>query len=149
METIADNQQAPSRTLIIRAFIQDDIGDIVSILKQNSSYDGFDTIKDFHVLIENETIVGVVQIAPHTAYYFLSYMATRLGLHNKGLGSHLLSNLLSRLDKPVYLYTIIPEFYQRFGFITIQSQETLPAKDDSVCKFCMPEKCRTMKWTPL
>jgi len=100
------------------------------------------------VLTENETIVGVVQIAPYSAYYFLSYMATRLGLHNKGLGSYLLNNLLIGLDKPVYLYTIIPEFYTRFGFNIIQNQDTLPEKDDAVCQFCMPDKCRTMKWTP-
>ena len=148
METLADNHKAHSNKLIIRTFIHDDIADIVSILKQNSLYDGFDTINDFHVLTENETIVGAVQIVPYPAYYFLSYMATRLGLHNKGLGSYLINNLLITVDKPVYLYTIIPEFYKRFGFNIIKNQDTLPEKDDAVCKFCIPEKCRTMKWTP-
>jgi N-acetylglutamate synthase-like GNAT family acetyltransferase len=149
MKTTTVSRQTNSAHLVIRAFIQDDIPDIVSILKENSLYEDLETLQDLYVLTENETIVGLVQIAPHTAYYFLSYMAIRLGLHKKGLGSYLLNNLLIGIDKPIYLDTIIPEYYERFGFKIIQRPDILPLKEDSVCKICIPEKCRTMKWTPI
>jgi N-acetylglutamate synthase-like GNAT family acetyltransferase len=141
-------RQSQLSHLIIRAFSQDDIPEIISILKENDLYDDREILTDLYVLISNENIVGVVQITPYPEYYFLSYMAIRIESQKKGMGSYLLNNILIRFDKPIYLFTIISDFYERFGFKIVNGNDILPPKDDAACRICIPEKCRTMKWEP-
>ena len=131
---------------IIRSYVQDDIPDIISILKENDLYDENEILSNFFVLSDDFSIVGVVQLAPYPSYYFLSYMAIRTDVQKKGIGGYLINGLLSGIDKPVYLYTIIPEFYEKHGFKIVMDSEILPHKNEDVCRICMPEKCRTMEY---
>ncbi len=148
MNSSTENLKINISQYVIRSFKKDDIPDIISILKGNDLYDGEDSLTDLYVLTGNKIIIAVVQITPYPSYYFLSYMSTRLEMHRKGIGSYFLKNILSGLDKPVYLYTVISEFYKKFGFEIIQHPDILPPKNEEVCKICIPEKCRTMKWSP-
>jgi N-acetylglutamate synthase-like GNAT family acetyltransferase len=141
-------QKQPAR-LNIRIYNQDDMPDIIAILKDNNLYDENDSIEDFYILECGDIISGVVQVKPYESYLFLSYMAIRPDSQKKGYGAFLLKQLLPAFDKPVYLYTIIHEFYEKYGFRIIKQPEFLPPKDEDACRICIPEKCRTMIWSPV
>ncbi len=142
----ADKPQKNADQYIIRPYNQNDIPDIISILKENDLYDENEILSDFFVLKDDFSIVGVVQLTPYPTYYFLSYMAIRTDMQKKGIGGYLINGLLCSIDKPVCLYTILPEFYVKFGFKIIMDSEILPPKNEEVCRICMPEKCRTMEY---
>jgi len=65
-----------------------------------------------------------------------------------------MNSVITEAKKPIYLYTIIPDFFIRFGFKSLTTQPpnnptthqpiSLPPKSPYGCDQCLPGQCVTM-----
>ena len=87
-------------------------------------------------------------------------------MQGRGLGTKLLKQLLNlaaqkNYTKPVYLRTIIPQFFKKACFRVVKESPapanfatkryplnayhlSLPPKENAECRWCQPEKCTLM-----
>lgn len=93
-------------------------------------------------LIEDEKkAIGLARITDLGQAYFLSSVGLLPEWRGRGLARLLLQAVLAERKKDVYLYTIIPEFFFRFGFEVVDPPPFLPPRDLFSCHLCQPEKC--------
>ncbi|MCU0641896.1 MAG: GNAT family N-acetyltransferase [Candidatus Margulisbacteria bacterium] len=89
-------------------------------------------------------VVGVVRLEEHEQFFFLTSLGVLPEHEKKGVASALLHFVLQERAKPVYLYTIIPDFFRRFGFQETAPVTGLPAKKIYGCDRCYPGQCVVM-----
>ncbi|OGC12219.1 hypothetical protein A3K48_07140 [candidate division WOR-1 bacterium RIFOXYA12_FULL_52_29] len=99
---------------------------------------------NFQVAEKGGSVVGAVKLDEHEDFFFLSSLALKPAEQNQGVASFLLAQVLAKMTKDVYLYTIIPEFFRRFGFSETDPLPTLPKKDKMECDRCHPSLCVCM-----
>ncbi|MEM2954795.1 MAG: GNAT family N-acetyltransferase [Candidatus Nanoarchaeia archaeon] len=128
----------------IRKAKQKDKNKIVKILKDADEYYPHQKIKDFFVAEEKNEILGTVQIKDYKDFLFLSSLCVKRDKMRKGIGSLLLKKFIMNNKKDVYLYTVIPNFFKKFGFKKTENFSFLPSKKYLRCKECFPKKCVTM-----
>jgi N-acetylglutamate synthase-like GNAT family acetyltransferase len=71
-------------------------------------------------------------------------MGTAKDRQGRGIAVKLLQSLLKKGNKDVYLYTIIPDFFKKFGFGSAPLCSNLPARKNFNCEQCYPENCVCM-----
>ena len=98
----------------------------------------------FWVAEKGGRIIGAVQLEEQDEFFFLGSLAVAQTEQKKGAGRALLKNALRSCRKNIYLYTIIPEFFEKFGFKIAPPIPGLPSKDRYECEYCRPDKCVTM-----
>ncbi|MBI5400124.1 GNAT family N-acetyltransferase [Candidatus Saganbacteria bacterium] len=129
----------------IRPAVVKDKAKIFFLLKELDLYYENLIFKDFFVAEDNRKIIGAVQFEQFTTFYYLSSLGVSQEYQHHGLARLLLKRILSVINKPVYLYTIIPDFFTRFGFKIITAPPpNLPTKKNYECRDCFPDKCVTM-----
>ncbi|MDD5382896.1 MAG: GNAT family N-acetyltransferase [Candidatus Margulisbacteria bacterium] len=101
-------------------------------------------MEDFWVAEKDGKIVGAVQFKEYDKFFFLGSLAVLPGARDRGIASSLVKKLIAKVNKPVYLYTIIPDFFKRFGFKETAATAELPSKDQYECEACHSEKCVCM-----
>ena len=74
------------------------------------------------------TVVGVLACSEAQPYSFITQMAVRPSLVNRGVGSRLLAHAMQTLCVPIRLYTFqenhgARRFYERHGFRAVQFTE--------------------------
>jgi len=84
---------------------------------------------------------GLARITDLGPAYFLSSVGIIPEKRGQGLARKLLETILEGREKDIYLYTIIPEFFFRFGFETTAPASFLPSRTLFSCHLCEPEKC--------
>lgn len=102
------------------------------------------SLANFWLLQKEQEIMAVVQLQDLGKFVFLSSLGVKETARHQGLASHLLKETLPNFKKDVYLYTIIPEFFLKFGFKLTKPIITLPDKNSYECDYCQPAKCVTM-----
>ena len=120
---------------------------ILELLKQLDLYYAGLELKDFWVAESNGQVIGTAQLEVFPDFCFLSSVGVKASEQKHGIGQAILTKLFNSCQekKPVYLYTIIPNFFARFGFkptTTLPAQ--IPTKERYECHECHPEKCVTM-----
>jgi N-acetylglutamate synthase-like GNAT family acetyltransferase len=131
--------------LSIRKADKKDEKAILEILKEMDVYYPSLEMKDFWVAEENEEILGVVQLEEYPDFVYLGSLAVKTGQQGRGIAKKLLNETLPKFSKNIYLYTIIPDFFVKFGFKAASWQPPdLPSKDRFECQFCHAEKCVCM-----
>ena len=55
---------------------------------------------------------------------------------------------LKNIQKKVYLYTILPAFFKKYGFKETLPLPSLPSRENLGCPECLPEKCVCMVKSP-
>ena len=130
--------------LKIRQADKNDAEKIINILKELDLYYPALTPDNFWLAEQGKEIVGTVQLKEYKNFLFLGSLATVKQQRKKGVATILLNEVIKSAQKNIYLYTIIPEFFKRFGFETISPLDNLPPKDKYECEYCRPEKCVTM-----
>ncbi|KAF0133850.1 MAG: hypothetical protein FD145_1060 [Candidatus Saganbacteria bacterium] len=117
---------------------------ILKILKDiDLFYSGHD-MAGFWVAEKDRNIVGIVQVKNFKDYIFLSSLGVPAAEMNKGYGEFILSEIFKKFKNDIYIYTTIPDFFKKFGFLEISSLDFLPAKNAFECDDCHPEKCVAM-----
>jgi len=130
------------------AFSQDsETNVILSLLKEIDLYYPKVKFKNFWLAKDKNKYVGLVQFTEYPEYFFLSSLGIIKSHRKKGIAALLIDNLLkiaNKKKKKTYLYTVIPDFFKKFGFKIINPQDSLPSKDPYECNYCSPEKCICM-----
>jgi N-acetylglutamate synthase-like GNAT family acetyltransferase len=118
---------------------------ILKILDEANLRYPFEKLSNFWVAEKDDRILGVVRLEDHPGFFFLTSLGVDPGQRNKGVAATLLKEVLNAADKPVYLYTIIPDFFKKFGFKIEPNPPQLPPKEIYGCDECFPGKCVVMK----
>ncbi len=106
---------------------------------RQESLDGFRVAE-----IEGE-IAGIVRIKEFPDFLFLTSLGVAKAHRDRGVASALVNKATAEAKKPVYLYTIIPEFFKKLGFKIEENPPRLPSREIYGCDECLPGKCVVMK----
>jgi N-acetylglutamate synthase-like GNAT family acetyltransferase len=98
----------------------------------------------FWVAEENGQIKGICGLKIHSDCQELCSLGVEANDRGRGLASKLVRALLRSVRGQIYLATIIPEFFERLGFETIDRFPTSMIKKSEWCEGCQPEKCQIM-----
>jgi len=93
-------------------------------------------------------VVAVARLEEFEAFCFLSAMGTAKDRQGRGIAAKLLEDMLHQCKKEVYLYTVIPGFFRKFGFEPVMPGDGLPARESFNCAECDPENCVSMRRKP-
>jgi len=102
------------------------------------------SLEYFWVAEKEDEIIGVARLEEYKNCYFLSSLGVLEAHRKKRIASSLLSEITKGLKKNVYLYTIIPEFFEKFGFEAATPLPGLPSKEILECENCFPDRCTCM-----
>ena len=131
-------------TLTIRAAEQRDSREILEIIKTLDLSYPSQTLDDFWVAEKDGEIAGIANLKKFDDFLFLSSVGTKEKCQHQGISSALLNNILNGARKKVYLYTTIPDFFERLGFRKTIPLPNLPVKKTFSCRECTPETCICM-----
>jgi len=118
---------------------------IRQILRENDEYCQSLSLGNFLVLEKGSRLVGTVKLECRPDFIYLSSLAVMKEEQRKGFAKEIMLSVISNQRKPLYLYTIIPAFFTKFGFSIVPDPGFLPSKDAYECEDCSPEKCVCMK----
>lgn len=130
----------------IRKAEQKDQKSLLELLKSEDLdfwYPGM-PIDSFYLAEDKKKIVGIVQLREFENFFFLDALGVIKEFRKKGIGKLLLEAMLKKTYKDLYIYTIIPNFFKKFGFKTVATPDFLPPRAIMQCEDCYPEKCKTM-----
>jgi|GEM_PF-306554 N-acetylglutamate synthase-like GNAT family acetyltransferase len=98
-------------------------------------------VNETWLLEVGEEPTGLARITDLGSAFFLSSVGIVPEKRGQGLARKLLETILEGREKDIYLYTIIPEFFFRFGFETTSPASFLPPRTLFSCHLCEPERC--------
>ncbi|MFC1571460.1 GNAT family N-acetyltransferase [Candidatus Margulisiibacteriota bacterium] len=120
---------------------------VLELLKKLDLYYPGLEFKDFWVAEQGRKIIGCVQLTDYKDFLFLSLLAVIPEERRKEIGRSIMDKVLKSVNKDIYLYTIIPKFFEKHGFGPVSPSlhlSILPSKEPYECEYCQPEKCVTM-----
>ena len=131
--------------MLVRPAKTEDYPEIIKLISEiDEAYPGF-APDSFWVAEEVGTIVGTVRLIDYPNFVFLESLAVKNDHQGQGIAQKLITDSLKTIKKDIYLYTIIPDFFKKFGFEPITPTPSfLPGKTRYECQFCQPKKCVTM-----
>ena len=132
--------------LRIQKATEEDFQKIQSILNELDLDHMNQDLDKFVVAADKQKIIGIAEISEYENFSFIYSFGIIKELQSKGYGKDFLSKLLKQLKKPVYLYTIIPEFFLKNGFVLTEFIEGLPPRSTEFCSNCEPDKCAILKF---
>ena len=104
------------------------------------------TLDNFWVAEEKEQIVGIAALWEFRNFYYLCSVGVTPGRQHRGIATKLLNKVLTGLRKEVYLFTIDPGFFRRFGFQAAnEPPKGLPPRTIFACDRCQSELCVCMR----
>lgn len=130
--------------LNIRPAAKTDEKAIIRILKDRDVFYPALSPEGFWVAEKNKEVIAAVQVTDEEDFAFLGSLAVKKAEQGKGTATALLNKVLKACSKDVYLYTVIPDFFRKFGFEPAAPFPGLPSKDRYECEFCHSDKCVTM-----
>ena len=129
---------------MIRPAYKSDQSAIMEVLKEAELLYPYNVLEGFMVAEEGLQIVGVVRLQEINGIIFLTSLGVRTAWRDQGIASALLKAVSRSTKKPIYLYTVIPEFFTRFGFAEMSAPAILPPKQIFGCEECYPARCVCM-----
>lgn len=109
----------------------------------NLDYPGMQA-DDFWVAEEGGQIVGIVGLKRHPECLELCALGVDEGRRGRGWGSRLVWAILRKEPRAIYLATVIPGFFARFGFEKAEAVPSSMVKTAEWCAGCRPECCLVM-----
>jgi len=89
-------------------------------------------------------LAGIVALKTHPDSRELVSLGVDPNRRSAGLGGALIEALMAETTGDVYLATIIPAFFERYGFVRTLTTPVGMAKDPSWCEGCPKQFCTTM-----
>jgi N-acetylglutamate synthase-like GNAT family acetyltransferase len=134
--------------LTFRKAEEKDNEQILQLLKALDLYYAKLSLINFWVAEENKKIIAAAQLLEYPDFFFLGSVGVIPEEQGTGIASDLINDLFDNVNKKIYLYTIIPGFFERLGFKITDPIPTLPSKDQYECASCHSERCACMVWEP-
>ncbi len=129
--------------IAIRRATISDYEQILQILKDRELEYPSLNLDNFWIAEDGNIIVSITRFEDIGNCYFISSVGTKKDFEGKGLASKLIKKI-SNQQKDVYLYTIIPDFFEKLGFKTVKTPPFLPRREVFNCKDCSPNVCVCM-----
>ena len=132
--------------MVIRPARKKDHAAILAILEETDLFYAGIPLMNFYAAEEGGKVLGIVQFKEYKDYYFISSLGVGAKEQGKGIATKLINYLLgkTRPGKKICLYTVIPAFFEKFGFKLSSCAKNLPPKELYQCKDCFPKKCKCM-----
>jgi len=111
--------------------------------KFDLDYEGMDK-DDFWVAVEGAEVVGICGLTKHLDCLELRSLAVDERFRKWGLGGGLVAALFQEARRDVYLTTVIPDYFARLGFETVEAAPMSMIKPLSWCEGCRRDLCRIM-----
>ncbi|NWG13768.1 MAG: GNAT family N-acetyltransferase [Acidobacteria bacterium] len=87
-------------------------------------------------------LVAVAELKNLDTCSLLSCVGVRADLQGRGIGQALVERVVREALSPVYLYTLVPEFFRKAGFRDAESlPPDLPPRSIYGCSACDPALC--------
>jgi len=128
----------------IRKAVPADREAVFRILKEQDLDYSRLTFDNFWVAEEDGKIVSIARLEEFNDFFFLSSVGTAKDRQGGGAASRLLNHIHRDCAKDVYLYTLIPGFFKKFGFEISPILCGLPAREVFDCENCRPQDCVCM-----
>jgi N-acetylglutamate synthase-like GNAT family acetyltransferase len=109
----------------------------------NLDYDGMEADR-FHVAEEGGRILGICGLKRHPECLELCALGVDDNWRGRGLGGRLVRAVLREAPGELYLATVIPGFFARFGFEKAAAVPASMVKKGEWCAGCTPELCTVM-----
>ena len=103
------------------------------------------SMRNLWVVCEEGHVVGAAHLEVCGPGLFLSSVGIAQTHRHMGLARRLVETMLRDVDADVYIYTIIPHFFEKLGFAECAAPEGLPLRAIFGCERCDSENCRCMK----
>ncbi len=135
----------PDRRLRVRPAASRDHAAVLALLRDlELDYPARDLAR-FHVAERRGEVVGVAELKLSRGIGLLSCVGVREDLQGRGVGRELVARVLDGVACDVYLYTLVPGFFARLGFVDEPSPPPrLPPRAIYGCEACDPAACRCM-----
>jgi N-acetylglutamate synthase-like GNAT family acetyltransferase len=130
--------------LKIRPAGKEDSEGVLKVLKDLDLIYPSLTLDNFWVAEKDGVIAGTVRLEDHKDHCFLSCFGVIEKERRQGTAQALLEQSFKNIRKNIYLYTIIPDYFKKFGFKEAVPPPTLPSQAKFGCEDCSPEKCVCM-----
>ncbi len=145
MKQTAPNSESCSQDIRVRRAEIQDHPQILRLLSDlELAYAAMD-LECFWVAARGETVLGVAELKDRGRLALLSCVGVREDLRGRGIGGLLVDTLVGAAAKDVYLYTLIPGFFRRFGFEeAAAAPAALPPRSMYGCANCDPSSCRRL-----
>lgn len=87
----------------------------------------------FRVVRDRGEVIGFGRVKQHEGFNELATVGVIPEQQGRGIGSSIIHSLLEKAGGEVYVVTVIPGFFSRFGFGAVKD---FPAVFLSKCEFC-------------
>jgi N-acetylglutamate synthase-like GNAT family acetyltransferase len=111
--------------------------------KYDLDYAGMEA-DDYWVAAEKERIWGICGLKKHPDCLELCSLGVDEEHRGRGLARRLVLALIHGAGRDLYLATIIPEFFEPFGFVRAASVPASMVKKSDWCAGCPRERCVVM-----
>jgi len=132
------------RRIDIRRAVEEDVEGALRLMGQLDLIHSAVAMRNLWVVMEEADVVGVAHLEHAGESLFLSSVGVRDSHRHMGLGRRLVEAMLKDAESDVYLYTVIPEFFDKLGFVETQPPAHIPPRDVFGCENCELGKCRCM-----
>jgi N-acetylglutamate synthase-like GNAT family acetyltransferase len=145
MSELVPEQAFKPQGLSIRRARSEDHEAIHALLRPlELAYPGVD-LSCFWVVECAGALVAAAELKETDAWSLLSCVGVRKDLQRGGIGRALVETLCRQAQSPVYLYTLVPEFFRKAGFRdAVLLSEGLPPRTIYDCSNCTPSLCRCL-----
>jgi len=134
----------PASLCIRKAAARDSAAILALVHSLELAYPAMD-LSCFWVWEKDGEIVAAAELKDLSTCSLLSCVGVREELQGRGMGRSLVDRVAREARFPVYLYTLVPEFFRKAGFRDAESQPPdLPPRSIYGCLGCDPSQCRCM-----
>lgn len=104
--------------------------------------------EEFRVLSDNGKVIAFGRLREYADVMELCSIGVPVEFQNKKFGTSIVKHLLSRAQRNVYLVTVIPDFFTRFGFERIEKPPAPIERKLQRCntEFYVGKPYFAMKW---
>lgn len=131
----------------VRPAAREDREEVFSLLGELYLFTLLHIPDEFWIAEADEGIVGVAGLAKYKNVLFLSSIGVKEDYRRRGVAAAILREIFKAAQKDIYLYTIIPHFFERWGFVPAPFLDGLPPRNIFGCEGCTPECCVCMRKT--
>jgi N-acetylglutamate synthase-like GNAT family acetyltransferase len=102
------------------------------------------SIDSFWVAEDDAGILGCVHLEDFGDNIYLSSLGVTNEKRGQGIASALLKEAVAAFQKDIFIYTIIPDFFEKQGFIRATAPNDIPGRSIYNCAACCLNECKCM-----
>lgn len=100
--------------------------------------------EEFVIAEDTGTIAGLGRLIEHPDCLEIATFGVEEAFRKQGVGKKLLGELVKRAQGPVYLATIVPEYFEKMGFEKAPQIPPSMVKKADWCEGCSRQNCTVM-----